>query len=70
MRDAAAAAEMSDPVRNRWFSRLWTDPSDTVVADPDAVPSPAEDVENVELVGIDLLLAWRRDRAAIQVGRP
>ena len=61
MKDAAAAAAMSDPLMNRWFRRRW------IVA---GYPNPMPDEplthgidEQLELAGLDLLRAWRRGQA-------
>lgn len=56
--DAARAASMSDPDRNPSFRRQWVEP---VAVKPrpaiDAIPHDA-----LEQSGLDLLLAWRRQR--------
>ena len=70
MIDAARAADMSDPERNRWFRRRWVD------AIPNACPgswhtspSPQQGLEtrdDFDLLGRELLAAWRRERAAME----
>lgn len=57
--DPARAAAMSDPDRNPLFRRHWVEP----VA---AKPRPAADAiprDTLEQSGLDLLLAWRRQKA-------
>lgn len=68
MRDAAAAAAMSDPENNRWFRRRWaeiavvpTTPASDGIAEGGATP-PADD--DLILAGQDLLWQWRRERAS------
>ncbi len=51
--DAAAAARMSDPDRNRQFSRKWTEP----VALPIAAPNTTD---TLGPIGLALRDAWRR----------
>ncbi|GEM_PF-4986981 len=57
--DPARAAAMSDPELNRWFRRRWVE--------PEAVkPWPANDAipgHPLEQTGLDLLHAWRRQKA-------
>jgi len=60
MRDAAAAAAMSDPERNPAFRRRWTERAESL-------PMPACTLEqdaDLELAGRQLLAAWRRERGA------
>lgn len=61
MRDAAAAAAMSDPERNPKFRRRWHEAY--IPSQPSA--SQAATAENaVELTGRELLEQWRRERAS------
>jgi hypothetical protein len=60
MRDAAAAAAMSDPNRNRWFRRRWVEAN---AVDPTLV-CVEQDEPDLDLLGRELLAAWRRERAA------
>lgn len=66
MRDAAAAAAMSDPERNRWFSRRWAEAGADL---PPVEPTPSSAVQDLELVGRELLAAWRRERAGQEACR-
>ncbi len=66
MRDAAAAAAMSDPERNRWFKRRWADADPALYPiEPESSPGP----QSLELIGSELLAAWRRERANQEAGR-
>jgi hypothetical protein len=59
--DAAAAAAMSDPERNRYFSRRWH-------CDHEATSQrPAPDGCEEKLAGLELLEQWRRKRDALWV---
>jgi hypothetical protein len=58
--DTAAAAAMSDPERNRWFRRRW---AERVVRRPDPA-GPEQGTPGLDLLGRELLAAWRRERAA------
>ncbi len=58
--DAAAAAAMSDPERNRLFRRRWTERAESVPAPVCSI----DQVADLELVGRELLAAWRRERGA------
>ena len=60
MRDAAAAAAMSDPERNRWFRRRWVEPNLAPIP-VDAASKPER--LDFELIGTELLIAWRRECA-------
>ena len=61
MRGTAAAAAMSAPQRNRWFSRRWHEqPSAEPLAPPPMYRQPED---HLEITGRDLLLLWRRERA-------
>jgi hypothetical protein len=53
--DAARAAEISDPERNRWFRRRWHEPTDEPTA-------PVEVEHVITLSGQELLRQWRRKR--------
>ncbi len=57
--DAAAAAAMSDPERNRLFRRRWTERAESVPAPVCSI----DQVADLELVGRELLAVWRRERA-------
>ena len=59
MRDAAAAAAMSDPDNNYWFRRRWVEP-DRVSGSSQTVDLASE---ALELTGLELLAQWRRERA-------
>jgi hypothetical protein len=61
--DAATAAAMSDPDRNRFFRRRWRETWVVVAAQPRPATDPAE---RLELAGQDLLREWRRERAQRQ----
>ena len=76
MRDTARAAAMSDPTENRWFRRRWVDkgvPKRVLMAEPAPasalLPVPGSSVSvtsgdgDLEMVGRELLAAWRRERA-------
>lgn len=57
--DAARAAAMSDPDRNPLFRRHWVEPvAVTHRPTADAIPH-----DPLEQSGLDLLLAWRRQKA-------
>lgn len=65
MRDAAAAAAMSDPTLNRWFNRRWIElPAD---AAPKSVSDPLPNDDELETSGLALLHEWRRLRGISQV---
>jgi hypothetical protein len=59
--DAATAAAMSDPERNRFFRRRW-------VSEPDDGPCKhritSEPHDSIDLTGLELLQQWRREREA------
>lgn len=59
MRDAAAAAAMSDPEQNRWFKRRW---SEHVPVQQPVEPAFPPATQDFELIGRELLAAWRRER--------
>ena len=65
MRDAAAAAAMSDPENNRWFKRRWSDvgtePTTSTIA---PVRPHLAAPDDLDLLGRDLLLQWRRERTS------
>lgn len=61
--DAARAAAMSDPERNRWFRRRWLEP-EGVKPRPVGDASPSDQLEKT---GLDLLLTWRRQKAEERV---
>jgi hypothetical protein len=54
--DAATAAAMSDPERNRLFRRRWMEP-------PHNPPVCGQAVGDIELTGRALLNEWRRMRS-------
>lgn len=64
MKDATAAATMSDPLMNGWVGRRrWV-----VASRPDPIPDePLTDDadEQLELAGQDPLRAWRRGQAML-----
>lgn len=66
MRDAAAAAAMSDPDNNRWFRRRWAEP---VLTQPRVEPTSPQPTQDFELIGTELLAAWRRERAERELAR-
>ena len=66
MRDAAAAAAMSDPEQNRWFRRRWAEHLPAHVL---AEPAPLPATQDSELIGRELLAAWRRERAGREAGQ-
>ena len=55
--DAATAAEMSDPDRNKWFRRRWTEPPHLAECRRPRTPEPNQDVEPI---GAALREQWRR----------
>ena len=57
--DAARAAAMSDPDRNPLFRRHWVEP--LAVKPPPAADAIPRDPLGQS--GLDLLLAWRRQKA-------
>ncbi len=57
--DAASAAAMSDPERNRWFRRRWVEPA--------TIPPPAatrQDIvpQSLEATSLHLRETWRQER--------
>ena len=66
MRDAAAAAAMSDPEQNRWFRRRWAEYEIAERRFEPVVHGPPQDFE---VIGRELLAAWRRERADWGAGR-
>jgi hypothetical protein len=56
--DAAAAAAMSDPDRNRWFRRRWSEAPVRRNRQPGS-----ETAYGLELTGRELLEMWRREMA-------
>ena len=56
--DAATAAAMSDPDRNKWFRRRWSEPPQS----PARTTSPGQPTGPVELTGYALLEQWRRTK--------
>ncbi|MFC0386825.1 hypothetical protein [Muricoccus vinaceus] len=54
---------MSDPERNRWFSRRWQDWVTLPAISPTPLPELLEPDEALEVTGHALLLAWREERA-------
>jgi len=58
--DAATAAAMSDPDRNKWFRRRWADSSHPPKQAPGRSPQPPA---ALELTGYALLEQWRSERA-------
>lgn len=65
MRDAATAAAMSDPDQNRWFRRRWNEQEEIAAPEERIEPAPRIDLD---LLGHELLLDWRRQRAVSGVG--
>ena len=63
--DAATAAAMSDPERNRWFRRRWAEQRDAGSGIPASTPTPAPEIA-VTLTGLALLAEWRRSRRCDQ----
>ena len=66
VRDAAAAAAMSDPEQNRWFKRRWAEHGPVQSPSEPASPPATQDFE---LIGRELLAAWRRERADREAAR-
>ncbi len=62
MRNAAAAAAMSDPERNRWFRRRWAELPVAVAARESADVGPTDD--GLALTGLALLQEWRKQRGS------
>ena len=62
MKDAAAAAKMSDPEQNRWFRRRWLEPT-WQLPSHELAPRPVEP----EMLGHELLAEWRSARANHEV---
>ena len=60
MKDAAAAAAMSDPEQNRWFRRRWFEETDTVAPGQAIKEVPVDD--GLTLTGLALLREWREQR--------
>ncbi len=58
--DAAAAARMSDPDRNRQFSRRWDEPA-SIAKTATTQPAPRDQLGTL---GVALLDAFRRKRSA------
>ena len=56
--DAASAAAMSDPDRNPWFRRRWSEPSDIV----QRRQGPPEPNEALDQIGSALREQWRREQ--------
>lgn len=57
MKDPAAAAGMSDPVRNPSFRRRWREVDQLLQP---VVPSPKPGADPLGPIGLALLDAWRR----------
>lgn len=70
MRDPAAAAAMSDPENNLWFSRRWSERqiplAPATAAAGSTVPPDYQDFD-LRPLGHALLLQWRRERANREV---
>lgn len=75
MRDAAAAAAMSDPEINRWFRRRWSDEQAQLALTPSKAQAPDSTVKiqnldhDLTLLGHDLLMQWRRERTGKKMVR-
>ena len=63
--DAATAAAMSDPDRNKWFRRRWSEPPDVAECRQPRTPEPNQDVEQI---GAALREQWRGERKALRRG--
>ena len=71
MRDAASAAAMSDPERNRWFRRRWVEAGPTPIVltpAPAAIPARLLD-DQLNLLGHQLLQQWRCERSSKEAVR-
>lgn len=60
--DAARAAAMSDPDRNRWFSRRWVEPVTTGPRAPWTGDPSSRGQTTPEQLGRSLRDAWRQER--------
>ena len=66
--DAATAAAMSDPERNRHFRRRWQDPQAPRTEPADRHAS--RDADPLGPIGHELLEAWRRQQRRMPEGDP
>ena len=67
MMDAARAAAMSDPEQNRWFRRRWIDVDPPCLAPAEQAGlshASLDTTDSFDMLGRELLAAWRRERAA------
>jgi hypothetical protein len=58
--DTATAAGMSDPDRNKWFRRRWSEPPEAARS---RLPKTPEPDKALEQIGSTLREQWRRERA-------